>query len=184
MGVGHLRRRRRVPGLHRLGAAPYPGKRKIMGWMTACVGAALVLTLSSVGQADSAAARLAPMAGVPALLLVEASGSREDWGNWVGILGGAAFLGIPPLAGFASLWVIVDSLAGRFAGGSSVIFLLSIPLVVLAFLVCGTVSFLSPGDAEDGIPAWLVTGFGLSLAVFLLVVGIYPGRLVDLLMRE
>jgi uncharacterized membrane protein len=75
-------------------------------------------------------------------------------------------------------------LAGEFAGGVTVVFLAAIPLFIAgALIVGGTVLLLPHGGGEEASP--IITAVaGVLLAALCLAVGLYPGTLVDLLMRE
>lgn len=160
---------------------PHPGRAR--GWLAASLGGAFTVALSGGGQGGAAAARLALLSGVPALLMLEASG-WEGWRGWARITAGAAVVGLPPLAGFAFLWTAGNYLAEGNTGASRSIFFLGWPVAFLAFLVGGTAAMLSAGEEKESLPAWAAASVFAVACAFLLLVGTYPGRVVDLLMRE
>ena len=176
-------------------SSPWPNSRReplhadrreeAWGPLCAALGACLVLVASPGGQAAAAAARLGLWAGVPALALVnlgsEGSGDRS-WARVVG--GGATLLGLPPLAGFAWLWMGFGVLAGEFSGGETVLFLAAIPLLFAAAMIMGAVSLLLPQDTKEKTPAALAVAGGVLLCACSVTVGLYAGKAVDLLMRE
>ncbi len=152
------------------------------GWLANCLGAAFTFSLSSGGQGGAVAARLVLMAGIPALLLLEASdGGRRGGARTVG---GAAILGLPPLAGFASLWMAGRSPAYGQGGAMGTTFFLGWPVMVLAFLAGGAAALIAGGGEADGAPPWVSAAVALPLCAFLAITGIFPGRVADMLMRE
>jgi hypothetical protein len=160
------------------------GREETWGLLCAACGAGLALAAAPGGQAAAAAARLGLWAGIPALALVEL-GSESGFGmGWARVAGGASLMGLPPLAGFAWLWMGFGVLAGEFAGGVTVIFLAAIPLLFAGALVMGADSLLLPRGGEEQAPAKVAAATGVLLAAFCAAVGLYPGAMVDLLMRE
>ena len=160
------------------------GREETWGLLCAACGAGLALAAAPGGQAAAAAARLGLWAGIPALALVEL-GSESGFGmGWARVAGGASLMGLPPLAGFAWLWMGFGVLAGEFAGGVTVIFLAAIPLLFAGALVMGAASLLLPRDGEEQAPAKVAAATGVLLTAFCAAVGLYPGAMVDLLMRE
>ena len=160
------------------------GREETWGLLCAACGAGLALAAAPGGQAAAAAARLGLWAGIPALALVEL-GSESRFGmGWARVAGGASLMGLPPLAGFAWLWMGFGVLAGEFAGGVTVIFLAAIPLLFAGALVMGADSLLLPRGGEEQAPAKVAAATGVLLAAFCAAVGLYPGAMVDLLMRE
>jgi formate hydrogenlyase subunit 3/multisubunit Na+/H+ antiporter MnhD subunit len=160
------------------------GREEAWGLLCASAGAAIALVAAPGGQAAAAASRLALWAAVPALALV-ALGSEDAPGvDWAGVVGSASLMGLPPLAGFAALWVGFKTLAGEFAGGETVIFLAAIPLLFAGALIAGAVSLLLPRQREGEAPLRLAFPAGVLLAACCAAVGIYAGTLSDLFMRE
>jgi len=160
---------------------PHPGRAR--GWLAASLGGAFTVALSGGGQGGAAAARLALLTGIPALLMLEASG-WEGWRRWARMTAGAAIIGLPPLAGFGFLWAAGNYLAEGNTGASRSVFFLGWPVAVLAFLVGGTLAMLSAGEEKESLPAWAAASVFAVTCAFLVLVGIYPGRVVDFLMRE
>lgn len=160
------------------------GREEVWGLLCASLGAGLALVASPGGQAAAAAARLGLWAGVPALALVNLGSEGGEKRAWTKVVGGASLLGLPPLAGFAWLWLGFGVLAGEFAGGETVLFLAAIPLLLAGAMVMGAVSLLLPDGGEEKTPAALAVAGGILLTACGVAVGLYPGRMVDLLMRE
>lgn len=99
------------------------------------------------------------------------------------MVGGMSLLGLPPLAGFASLWMGIEALSGGFAGGETVIFLAAVPLLIAGAMIAGTVALLLPRSGRK-------TALGLAAPAAVLLtaccaaVGLYPGAIMDYFMRE
>ncbi len=160
--------------------------RREEGWGLLCAacGAGIALVAAPGGQAAAAAIRIGLWAVVPALALVEL-GSEGGFGmDWARVLGGASLMGLPPLAGFTWLWMGFGVMAGEFAGGVTVIFLAAVPVLFAGALVMGTVSFFLPRGEEEQALAKPAFAAGILLVAFCAAVGLYPGAMVDLLMRE
>lgn len=159
---------------------PGPGSRR--GWMAACLGGGVILCFSAGGLGVAAAARLLLLAGIPALLLMEFSGPK-GWRRIPGMVGAAAFMGVPPLAGFGTLWMAGRALGELGTGGGEVAFFLGWMVMAVAFTVVGIV-FLLGGEERSDMPGWVVALSSLALCALIVLVGAYPGRAVDVLMRE
>lgn len=159
----------------------HPGRER--GWSAVCLGSGVILCFSAAGREGATAARLVLLAGMPALLLLEMKGAR-GWRRSLGMIGGAALAGTPPLAGFASLWATSDSLARACLGGEGILFFLGWGIMAVAFLVVGTTSLFDGGRDGEVMPAWAAAACGLLLCTVLFLAGAYPGRVVDILMRE
>jgi len=160
------------------------GREEAWGLLCAAVGTCLVLVASPGGQAAAAAARLGLWAGVPALALVNLGSEGGEDRSWAKVTGGATLLGLPPLAGFAWLWMGFRVLVGEFSGGETVLFLAAIPLLFLAAVVMGAVALLLPEEGRERTPAALAVTGGALLTACSVTVGLYAGKAVDLLMRE
>jgi formate hydrogenlyase subunit 3/multisubunit Na+/H+ antiporter MnhD subunit len=163
------------------------GRVEMWGLLCAALGAHLALSASPGGQAAAAAARLGLWAGLPALALVHMGSERGRWKAWAAVVGGVSLLGLPPLAGFTWRWMEFHVLAGAFSGGVTVLFLAALPLVFAGALVEGFTALLLPrgdGEGNPGIAGAAALAAGVLLAAFLAALGLYPGTMVDLLMRE
>lgn len=160
------------------------GREETWGLICAALGAAFALLAAPGGQAAAAAARLGLWMGVPALALVELGSEGRSGMAWARVAGGAALLGLPPLAGFAWLWMGFHVLAGEFDGGVTVVFLAAIPVLFAAELVAGSAALFLPRGGEEKTPARLAAASAVLLTVCSAAVGLYPGAAVDLLMRE
>ncbi|MBN2026187.1 MAG: hypothetical protein JW854_05450 [Actinobacteria bacterium] len=160
------------------------GREETWGLICAALGASFALVAAPGGQAATTAMRLGLWAGVPALALVELGSEGRSGMSWARVAGGAALLGLPPLAGFAWLWMGFHVMAGEFEGGVTVIFLAAIPVLFAAVLVAGSAALFLPGGGEEKTPARLAAASALLLAVCSAAVGLYPGSAIDLLMRE
>jgi len=160
------------------------GREETWGLICAALGASLALVAAPGGQAASTAMRLGLWAGVPALALVELGCEGRSGMSWARVAGGAALLGLPPLAGFAWLWMGFHVMAEEFEGGVTVIFLAAIPVLFAAVLVAGAAALFLPGHGEERTHARMAAASALLLAVCSAAVGLYPGSAVDLLTRE
>lgn len=159
---------------------PGPGSRR--GWMAACLGGGVILCFSAGGLGGAAAARLLLLAGIPALLLMEFSGPK-GWRRIPGMVGAAAFMGVPPLAGYSTLWMAGRALGEAGTGGGEAAFFLGWVVMAVAFTVVGMVTLLG-GEERSDMPGWVVALSGLALYALIVLAGAYPGRVVDVLMRE
>ncbi len=159
-------------------------REEAWGLLCAACGAALAMVAAPGGQAAAAAARVGLWAGIPALALVELGSEGGSGMGWVRVAGGASLLGLPPLAGFAWLWMGFAALAGGFTGGMTVVFLAAVPLLFAGALVSGTAALLLPRGGEERTAPGVAAVTALFLAAFCAAVGLYPGAMVDLLMRE
>ncbi len=154
------------------------------GLLCASCGAAIALTAAPGGQAAAAASRLTLWAAVPALALVALGSGHSPGLRWAGVVGSASLMGLPPLAGFACLWMGLQALAGKSAGGETVIFLAAVPLLFTGALVSGSVAVLMP-RGQGGERALAFAGpCAVLLAACCAAVGLYPGAIIDLVMRE
>jgi formate hydrogenlyase subunit 3/multisubunit Na+/H+ antiporter MnhD subunit len=160
------------------------GREETWGLICAALGAGLALTAAPGGQAAAAAARLGLWAGVPALALVELGSEGRRGMAWARVAGGASLLGLPPLAGFAWLWMGFSTLEGEFEGGVTVIFLAAIPVLFATALVMGTAALLLPKGGDEKTPVRLAAASALLLTAYSAALGLYPGTAIDLLMRE
>jgi formate hydrogenlyase subunit 3/multisubunit Na+/H+ antiporter MnhD subunit len=160
------------------------GREEAWGLLCATLGACLALVASPGGQAAAAALRLGLWAGVPALALVNLGSEGGEDRSWARVVGGATLLGLPPLAGFAWLWMGFGVLAGEFSRGETVLFLAAIPLLFMAAMVMGAVALLLPEEVGERTPAALAVTGGVLLAACSAAVGLYAGKAIDLLMRE
>ncbi len=155
---------------------------EVMGLLCSSLGAGLALAAAAGGQAALAAMRVGLWAGLTAVGLVEVGRQTLGERGWLKAMGGASLLGMPPLAGFAWLGLAFSALGGAFTGGISALFIACLPLLLLQSWVMGAASLLVPrGGERAGGEAWL-GAFGLAAAC--LGVGLFPGAMVDLLMRE
>ena len=159
-------------------------REEIWGLLCAAMGAGIALVAAPGGQAAAAAARLGLWAGVPALSLVEVGSDGAPGTHWARVVGGASLLGLPPLAGFAWLLSGFAVLAGEFAGGTTVIFLAAMLPLFAGALIMGTTSLLMPASRGAEVSGRTTTTVGLLLAVCCALVGLYPGAITDLFMRE
>jgi len=160
------------------------GREEAWGLLCASTAAAIALVAAPGGQTAAAASRLALWAGVPALALVALGSEDALWVDWAGVVGSASLMGLPPLAGFVALWMGFKTLAGEFAGGETVIFIAAIPLLFAGAVIAGSVSLLLPQRRKGEAPLRLAFPAGVLLAACCAAVGLYPGTLSDLLMRE
>lgn len=155
---------------------------EVTGLLCSGLGAALALVAAPGGQAALAAMRVGLWAGLPAVALAELGREMRRGGGWPGVLGGASLLGVPPLAGFAWLWMAFSALAGAMAGWRGVFFIACIPLLLALAWVMGSASLLAPpGEKCGGGEMWLGA---CGLAAACVAVGLFPGAVTDLLMRE
>ncbi len=154
------------------------------GLLAAALGAHLALAASPGSQAAGAASRLGLWAGVVALALLLLGSEGGKARSWAGVLGAASILGLPPLAGFAARWMEFQALAGGFAEGAGALYAAAIPLSFAAAMVEGFAALRMAGweDGDARFPAALPAG--MALAGFGFAVGIYPGKWVDIAMRE
>ncbi len=160
------------------------GREEIWGLACASLGAGIVLVASPGVQAAGVAGRFGLWAGVPALALAEL-GSEGRYGmNWAKVAGGASLLGLPPLAGFAWLWLGFQVMAGQFEGGVTAVFVAVIPVLFAAFLVAGATTLLMPGNAIERTPAMLAAASAGFLVACCAALGLYAGTAIDFLMRE
>lgn len=160
------------------------GRVETWGLLVAALGANLALVASPGGQMASAALCLGLWAGIPALALLHIGSEGGRGRDWARVLGGVSLLGLPPLAGFIWRWMEYQVLAGKFAGGVSVLFAAAIPLVFAAALIEGFTALLLPGDGGEETPRIAAVTAGMALIAALLTVGLYAGNMVDLLVRE
>ncbi len=155
---------------------------EVAGLLCPSLGAGLALAAAPGGQAALAAMRVGLWAGLPAVALVELGRLSPKGGRWLKSIGGASLSGMPPLAGFAWLWMALSSFGGAFAGGTSVLFIACMPLLPALSWIMGVVSLLLPAERERmGVEAW---SGALVLSAACLAVGMFPGAMTDLLMRE
>mgnify|MGYP005835286743 CR=1 FL=1 len=155
---------------------------EVTGLLCSSLGAGLAMVAAPGGQSALAAMRVGLWAGMSAVALVELGRGATRGGNWSKVVGGASLMGMPPLAGFAWLWLGLSALHGAFSGGMTVLFLASLPLLLAQSWIMGTTSLLVPRDGENtGGEAWLGA---LGLTAACVVVGLFPGAMIDLLMRE
>jgi formate hydrogenlyase subunit 3/multisubunit Na+/H+ antiporter MnhD subunit len=159
-------------------------REEVWGLACAALGAGLALISAPGGQAAAAAARLGLWAAVPALALVEMGSEAGNGKRWMKVVGGASLMGLPPLAGFAWLWMGYQVLAGEFAEGVTVVFLAAIPIFIAGALIVGGTALLLPHGGEEETSPIISAAAGVLMAALCVVVGLYPGTLVDLLMRE
>lgn len=159
------------------------GREEAWGLLCAATGAGIALIASPGGQAAAAAARLALWAGVPALALVALASEGPRWMGWCKAVGGASLAGLPPLAGFTTVWMGFKALSGEFAGGETVVFLAAVPLLFAGVLTAATVALLFPRAGEEEALK-LAAPAAVVLTACCVAVGLYPGAIVDLFMRE
>jgi formate hydrogenlyase subunit 3/multisubunit Na+/H+ antiporter MnhD subunit len=160
------------------------GRGETWGLLCAATGATIALIAAPGGQAAAAGARLALCAGVPALGLIALGSEAPPGVQWAGVLGSASLIGVPPLAGFASAWMGFQVMAGEFAGRETVIFLAAIPVLFVGALVAGSVSLFLPRGRKEEAPLKLALPAAALLTAGCAAVGLYPGAIVDLFMRE
>ncbi|MDY6795673.1 MAG: hypothetical protein SWK76_10420 [Actinomycetota bacterium] len=155
-------------------------------WGLLCValGAHVALSASTGSQLGAVACRLGIWVGVAALALVQIGGERGRGRTWALPVGGLCLLGLPPMAGFSWRWMEFNVLAGELAGGAAVLFLAAVPVVFAGAFIEGFTCLWLPARGEAEAPRPWTIFSGVVLAAFLLVLGLYPGKLVDLLMRE
>ncbi|NPV59171.1 MAG: hypothetical protein HPY75_05855 [Actinobacteria bacterium] len=155
---------------------------EVTGLLCSSLGAGLALVAAPGGQSALAAMRVGLWAGLSAVALVELGRGATRGGSWFKVVGGASLMGMPPLAGFAWLWLGLSALHGAFSGGTTVLFMACLPLLLAQSWVMGTTSLLVPKDGETTRgEAWLGA---LGLTAACVVVGLFPGAMIDLLMRE
>jgi len=160
------------------------GREEIWGLVCASLGAGIVMVTAPGGQAAAVAARVGLWAGVPALALIELGSEATRGMSWARVAGGASLLGLPPLAGFAWLWLGFHVLSGAFEGGVTVVYLGAIPLFFAASLIAGTTALLVPGNAAEKAPTQLAAASAGFLTACCVSVGLYAGTAIDFLMRE
>lgn len=159
-------------------------REETLGLLSAAVGAHLIISASPGGQAASIALCLGLWTCIPALALVQLGCEGEGRRVWIMVLGGLALLGLPPLAGFAWRWMEFEVMAGEMGGGVGVAFLAVLAIVFAGALVEGLVSLYVPPAERREKTAPVTAVVAGALTVFLLGLGLYPGTLADLLMRE
>jgi formate hydrogenlyase subunit 3/multisubunit Na+/H+ antiporter MnhD subunit len=160
------------------------GRDESWGLLCAAVAAGIALVAAPGGQAATAAARLALWAGIPALALVELGSEGALGMDWAGVVGGASLMGLPPLAGFATLWMGFEALSGGFTGGKTIVFLAAIPLLFASALIAGAVALFLPRNGEQEVLVQTAAPAAVLLAACCAATGLYPGTIVDLFMRE
>ncbi len=160
------------------------GGGETWGLLAACSAAAIAMVAAPGGQEAATAARLLMWAALPALWLAELGRARPPGGGWAAMLGGASLLGVPPLAGFAALWLGASSLASAFTGGHTVIFIAAVPLLFASAAIAGAVSLFVGEEEEEEARCRLAAPAAALLAACCVLVGLYPGTVADLFMRE
>jgi len=159
-------------------------RHEVWGLLCVALGAQIALTASPGSQAAAAAMRLGLWAGLPALSLVYIGSRRGKGRAWALVLGAASLMGIAALAGFTSRWMGFKALAGELGGGASVIYIPAMVLVFAGALTEGFTSLWIPRADGEGAAASVDVAAGVLLTGFLFTVALYPGGVVDLLMRE